>query len=73
MAPGGGDKAVGILYEWIKNSISVLESVSQYMDFRPTTQGGIGLCPFHENHIPRFGLMTKRTIGIVLRVVVVVE
>ena len=72
MALGGGDKAAGTLYEWIKNSISVLEFVSQYMDFQPTTQGGIGLCPFHENHIPKFGLMTKRTISIVLSVVVVV-
>jgi DNA primase len=34
----------------------VLEFVSQYVDLKPTASGAIGLCPFHDDHHPSFGV-----------------
>ena len=34
----------------------MLEFVSQYVDLRPTTSGALGLCPFHDDHHPSFGV-----------------
>jgi hypothetical protein len=46
----------GTLSEQIKASISVLEFVSQYVELNPTSNGAIGLCPFHDDHHPSFGV-----------------
>jgi hypothetical protein len=42
--------------EKIKASVTVLEFVSQYVDLKPTASGAIGLCPFHDDHHPSFGV-----------------
>ena len=43
----------------IKKSISVLEFVSQHVDLKPTNNGAIGLCPFHNDHHPSSGINDK--------------
>lgn len=40
----------------IKQRVSVLEFISQYVDLKPTNQGAIGLCPFHDDHNPSFSI-----------------
>ena len=40
----------------IKARVTVLEFVSQYVDLKPTASGGLGLCPFHDDHHPSFGV-----------------
>jgi DNA primase len=47
---------VGTVSERIKASVTVLEFVSQYVDLKPTASGAIGLCPFHDDHHPSFGV-----------------
>jgi hypothetical protein len=42
--------------ERIKASVMVLEFVSQYVDLKPTASGAVGLCPFHDDHHPSFGV-----------------
>jgi DNA primase len=42
--------------EKIKASVTVLEFVSQYVDLKPTESGAVGLCPFHDDHRPSFGV-----------------
>jgi len=44
------------LSERLKNSITVLEFVSQYVDLKPTPKGAIGHCPFHDDNKPSFGI-----------------
>ena len=46
----------GMVSEKIKASVTVLEFVSQYVDLKPTPSGAIGLCPFHDDHHPSFGV-----------------
>jgi hypothetical protein len=46
----------GTLSERIKVSVTVLEFVSHYVDLRPTASGAVGLCPFHDDHHPSFGV-----------------
>jgi len=46
----------GTVSERIKASVTVLELVSQYVDLKPTASGAIGLCPFHDDHHPSFGV-----------------
>jgi DNA primase len=36
--------------------VTVLEFVSQYVKLKPTASGAIGLCPFHDDHQPSFGV-----------------
>jgi DNA primase len=36
--------------------VTVLGFVSQYVDLKPTGSGAIGLCPFHDDHRPSFGV-----------------
>lgn len=43
-------------WERIKNSLTVYEFVSQYVDLKATGSGYIGLCPFHDDHHPSFGV-----------------
>ena len=45
--------------ERIKSSTTVLEFISQYVDLKPTSYGAIGLCPFHDDHHPSFGIIDK--------------
>jgi len=46
----------GTLSERIKASVTVLEFVSRYVDLKPTPSGAVGLCPFHDDHHPSFGV-----------------
>ena len=42
--------------ERIKARVTVLEFVSQYIDLKPVGNGALGLCPFHDDHRPSFGV-----------------
>ncbi len=46
----------GPLSERIKTRVTALEFISQYVDLRPTESGAIGLCPFHDDQHPSFGV-----------------
>ena len=46
----------GTVSERIKASVTVLEFVSRYVDLKPAGSGAIGLCPFHDDHNPSFGV-----------------
>ncbi len=48
-----------MLSERIKASVTVLAFVGQYVDLKPTASGAIGLCPFHDDHRPSFGVNTE--------------
>jgi hypothetical protein len=53
--PGTAGRSAG----WggrIKASVTVLEFVSQHVDLKPTASRAIGLCPFHQDHRPSFGV-----------------
>ncbi|MBN1536193.1 MAG: hypothetical protein JW908_05630 [Anaerolineales bacterium] len=43
----------------IKQSITVLEFVSQYVDLKPNGSGAIGKCPFHDDQHPSFSVNDK--------------
>lgn len=43
----------------LKAQVSVLEFVSQYVDLKPNASGAIGLCPFHDDQHPSFGVNDK--------------
>ncbi|NMC13401.1 MAG: hypothetical protein GYA34_11035 [Chloroflexi bacterium] len=43
----------------IKQSITVLEFVSQYIDLKPNGSGAIGKCPFHDDQHPSFSVNDK--------------
>ena len=49
-------ESTGTVSEHIKASVTVLEFVSQYVDLKPTTSGALGLCPFHDDQHPSFGV-----------------
>ncbi len=36
--------------------IPLVDVISQYVDLRPIASGFIGLCPFHEDQVPSFGI-----------------
>jgi hypothetical protein len=40
----------------IKQSVTVLEFVSQYVELKPAGSGATGLCPFHNDHRPSLGI-----------------
>jgi hypothetical protein len=42
--------------ERIEASVTVLEFVSQYVGLKRTGSGGLGLCPFHDDHNPSLGV-----------------
>jgi hypothetical protein len=50
------EELTGTLSERIKDSVTVLEFVSRYVDLKPTASGAVGLCPFHDDHHPSFGV-----------------
>jgi hypothetical protein len=56
---GPPEELAGTLSERIKASVTVLEFVSQYVDLKPTASGAVGLCPFHDDHHPSFGVNTE--------------
>jgi hypothetical protein len=39
--------------------IPLVEFIGQYVDLRPIASGALGLCPFHEDHQPSFGVNAK--------------
>jgi DNA primase len=39
--------------------VTVLGFVSEYVDLKPVASGAIGLCPFHDDHNPSFGVNAK--------------
>jgi DNA primase len=45
--------------ERIKASVTVMEFVSRHLDLRETSSGAVGLCPFHDDHHPSFGVNTE--------------
>ena len=45
-----------VVSDRIKAAVSVLEFVSQYVELKPTANGAVGLCPFHDDHDPSFGV-----------------
>jgi hypothetical protein len=53
------EEITGTLSERIKASVTVLEFVSQYVELKPTASGAVGLCPFHDDHHPSFGVNTE--------------
>ncbi len=50
------EELVGTVSDRIKASVTVLEFVSQYVELKPTASGAVGLCPFHDDHRPSFGV-----------------
>jgi hypothetical protein len=50
------EELTGTLSERIKAGVTMLEFVSQYVDLKPTVSGAVGLCPFHDDHHPSFGV-----------------
>jgi hypothetical protein len=49
----------GPISERLKARVTVLEFISQYVDLRPNEGGAIGLCPFHDDQHPSFGVNDK--------------
>lgn len=45
-----------VVSEKIKASVTVLEFVSRYVDLKPAASGALGLCPFHDDQHPSFGV-----------------
>ncbi|MGA7193996.1 MAG: CHC2 zinc finger domain-containing protein [Anaerolineales bacterium] len=45
--------------ERLKARVTVLEFISQYVDLKPNESGAIGLCPFHDDQHPSFGVNDK--------------
>jgi hypothetical protein len=62
---GMSGKGKSKLLEWylvsepIKASMTVPEFVSQYVELKPTASGAVGLCPFHDDHHPSFGVNSE--------------
>ena len=57
---GSQEGPTGMVSEKIKSSITVLEFVSRYVELRPTASGAIGLCPFHNDEHPSFGVNVEQ-------------
>lgn len=43
-------------WERIKSSVDLMEFVGSLVELRPTRTGGVGLCPFHDDDHPSFGV-----------------
>jgi hypothetical protein len=37
-------------------NISLVDFIGQYVDLRPIASGALGLCPFHQDRVPSFGV-----------------
>jgi hypothetical protein len=57
--PNRPGETTGPLSERIKSKVTALEFISQYVDLKPTESGAVGLCPFHDDHHPSFGVNDK--------------
>jgi hypothetical protein len=42
--------------ERVKHAVPLMDFLSAYIDLRPVASGAIGLCPFHDDHTPSFGV-----------------
>jgi DNA primase len=40
--------------ERIKNDNPIVQVISRYVELRPSGMNLVGLCPFHEDHVPSF-------------------
>lgn len=49
-APGSGD------VEKVKAAIPLMDFLSGYLDLKPVASGAVGLCPFHDDTHPSFGV-----------------
>jgi len=49
----------GHVSERIKSQVTVLEFISQYVALKRTAAGAVGLCPFHDDQHPSFGVNDK--------------
>jgi hypothetical protein len=52
-------ESTGHVSERLKSRVTVLEFISQYVDLKPTESGAVGLCPFHDDQHPSFGVNDK--------------
>ena len=43
----------------LKARVTALEFISQYVDLKPNEGGAVGLCPFHDDQHPSFGVNDK--------------
>ncbi len=50
------DASTDTVSERIKARVTVMEFVSRYVDLKPTATGAVGLCPFHQDEHPSFGI-----------------
>ncbi len=57
--PERSGESTGMISQRIKQSITVLEFVSQYIDLKPNGSGAIGKCPFHNDQHPSFSVNDK--------------
>lgn len=46
----------GFISERIKAHMTAHEFISHYVDLKPSANGAIGICPFHEDQHPSFGV-----------------
>ncbi len=44
--------------ERIRN-VPVMDFIGQFVELRPTASGAVGLCPFHDDDRPSFGINKK--------------
>ena len=54
--PKRSGETTGHLSERLKSRVTALEFISQYVDLKPNESGAIGLCPFHDDQHPSFGV-----------------
>ena len=52
-------ESTGHVSERLNSRVTILEFISQYVDLKPTESGAIGLCPFHDDQHPSFGVNDK--------------
>ena len=52
-------KCERLVSEKIKAYKTAFEFISEYVDLKPTANGAIGMCPFHEDSHPSFGVNIK--------------
>jgi hypothetical protein len=48
-----------LVSERIKSRLTVHEFISRYVDLQSTANGAVGICPFHEDSHPSFGVNDK--------------
>lgn len=53
------ERSKELISERIKAKISVFDFVGEYVHLKPTSNGAVGLCPFHDDRRPSFGVNVK--------------